>query len=49
MVHAPAALAEATAAAITAAGAEATRLVLGEVGVNVPLNAVAVDSYADKP
>jgi hypothetical protein len=29
--------------------AEATRLVLGDAGVDVPLDAVAVRSYADKP
>ena len=35
-------------AAVAAAGAEATSLVLGEVGVRIPLTAIAVDSYAEK-
>ncbi|HEY6797843.1 MAG TPA: bifunctional 3'-5' exonuclease/DNA polymerase [Kineosporiaceae bacterium] len=48
LVEAPAELAEAVVTAIHGAGAEATRLVLGDVGVQVPLDAAAVRSYADK-
>jgi DNA polymerase-1 len=33
---------------VAGAGAEATRLVLGDVGVHVPLDARAVHSYADR-
>jgi hypothetical protein len=33
---------------VAEAGAEATRLVLGDVGVHVPLDARAVRSYADR-
>ena len=49
MVEAPQELAEPVVAAVTRAGAEATRLVLGDVGVHVPLDAAVVRSYADKP
>jgi DNA polymerase-1 len=48
VVEAPEALAEDVVAAVGEAGSEATRLVLGDVGVRVPLQAVAVRSYADK-
>jgi DNA polymerase-1 len=48
MVHAPKALTEAVIAAIRASGEEATRLVLGDRGVGVPLTGVPVASYADK-
>jgi DNA polymerase I len=48
LVEAPDELAEAVVAAIRDAAAEATRLVLGDVGVRVPLDAAAVRSYADK-
>jgi DNA polymerase-1 len=41
--------APAVVAAVADAGAEATRLVLGDVGVHVPLDARAVTSYAEKP
>lgn len=49
VVEAPQALAPEVVAAVGRAGADATRLVLGDVGVHVPLQAVAVQSYADKP
>lgn len=49
VVEAPQALAAEVVAAVKDAGDEATRLVLGDVGVHVPLDAVAVTSYADKP
>lgn len=49
IVHAPAAQVPAVIEAVDEAGAEATRLVLGPTGVSVPLDAVPVDSYADKP
>jgi DNA polymerase-1 len=48
LVEAPEALGEAVVAAIGDAGAEATRLVLGDAGVRVPLEAAVVRSYADK-
>ncbi len=48
VVHAPAALAEATVAAIADSGAEATALVLGERGVRIPLAAAPIGSYAEK-
>ncbi len=35
--------------AVAEAGAQATRLVLGDVGVHVPLDARTVRSYADRP
>ena len=41
-------VAPAVVAAVQEAGAEATRLVLGDVGVQVPLDARAVRSYADR-
>jgi DNA polymerase-1 len=49
VVEAPAGLVDAVIAGVAEAGAEATRLVLGDTGVHVPLHAVAVASYADKP
>jgi len=49
LVEAPAHLATAVVAAVADAGAEATRLVLGDVGVHIPLDAAVVSSYADKP
>jgi DNA polymerase-1 len=49
VVETPQDLADAVIAAIADAGTEATGLVLGDVGVRVPLDAVAVRSYADKP
>jgi DNA polymerase-1 len=49
MVEAVAEQADAVIAAVAEAGAEATRLVLGDTGVHIPLDAVAVTSYADKP
>jgi DNA polymerase-1 len=48
LVEAPEALAGQVIASVSDAGAEATRLVLGDVGVQVPLAARAVRSYADK-
>ncbi|MFI7586490.1 bifunctional 3'-5' exonuclease/DNA polymerase [Spongisporangium articulatum] len=48
IVHAPETLAEEVVSAVTEAGEEATRLVLGDVGVHVPLQAVVADSYAEK-
>jgi DNA polymerase-1 len=48
MVEAPEDAAEPVIAAIADAGAEATRLVLGDVQVSVPLQAVAVRCYAEK-
>jgi DNA polymerase-1 len=48
IVHAPQVLAEAVIAAISASGEEATRLVVGDRGVHVPLTGVPVASYADK-
>ena len=47
VVEVDAALAAAAIDAVSAAGATATRLVLGETGVHVPLEARAVRSYAD--
>jgi DNA polymerase-1 len=49
VVEAPQGLGAEVVAAVTEAGAMATRLVLGDVGVRVPLDAAAVRSYADKP
>jgi len=49
LVETPADLVESVIAAVADAGAEATRLVLGDTGVQVPMEAVAVASYADKP
>jgi DNA polymerase family A len=48
VVHTPQASVDAVIAAITESGAEATRLVIGDRGVRVPLNGVPVASYADK-
>ncbi|MET1074582.1 MAG: bifunctional 3'-5' exonuclease/DNA polymerase, partial [Umezawaea sp.] len=47
LVHCPAEVAETVRAEITAAGAEASRLVFGDTPVRFPLKAVAVSSYAD--
>ena len=47
VVHAPAEQAEAVTEAIAAAGEEAKRLVFGETPVRFPLQAVAVECYAD--
>ncbi len=47
LVHCPAEVAEVVRAEITAAGAEASRLVFGDTPVRFPLKAVAVTSYAD--
>jgi DNA polymerase-1 len=49
VVHTPLALVGDVISAITESGAEATRLVVGDRGVRIPLNGVAVPSYADKP
>jgi DNA polymerase I len=48
-VEAPEQLTDAVISAVAQSGAEATRLVLGDTGVRIPLQAVAVRSYADKP
>ncbi len=48
MVHAPQSLAEAAVEAVAQAGADATRLVLGERGVHVPLTAQVATTYAQK-
>ncbi len=48
VVEADEPLAASVVAAVADAGAEATRLVLGDVGVHVPLDARAVHSYADR-
>ena len=48
LVHTPLTMVETVIAAITDSGEEATRLVLGDRGVHIPLNGVAVSSYADK-
>ena len=48
VVHTPVAMVDAVIAAITESGAEATRLVVGDRGVNIPLTGVPVASYADK-
>ncbi len=48
LVEADTELVEAVIAAIAAAGRDATRLVLGDHGVQVPLDAAAVSCYADK-
>jgi DNA polymerase-1 len=47
LVHCPAEDAEVVRTEITAAGAEASRLVFGDTPVRFPLQAVAVSSYAD--
>jgi DNA polymerase-1 len=49
VVHTPKSSVDAVIAAITESGAEATRLVIGDRGVRVPLHGVPVASYADKP
>jgi DNA polymerase-1 len=48
VVHTPQPMAEAVIAAITESGAEATRLVVGERGVRIPMTGTVVASYADK-
>lgn len=48
VVEAPAELADAVVAAVAEAGADATRLVLGECAVRVPLEASVVHCYAEK-
>jgi DNA polymerase-1 len=48
VVHAREELAAGVVAAVTATGADATRLVLGDRGVRVPLDAVVAASYAAK-
>jgi DNA polymerase-1 len=48
LVESPAGLADAVATAVGEAGADATRLVLGERGVRVPLDADVVHCYAEK-
>ncbi|MBW4720754.1 bifunctional 3'-5' exonuclease/DNA polymerase [Saccharothrix obliqua] len=47
LVHCPAEVADAVCGEVSAAGAEASRLVFGETPVRFPLKAVPVDSYAD--
>ncbi|MBB5957621.1 DNA polymerase-1 [Saccharothrix tamanrassetensis] len=47
LVHCPAELADAVCDEVTAAGAEASRLVFPDTPVRFPLKAVPVDSYAD--
>ncbi len=49
IVESPRDQADVVLAVVGQAGAEATAMVLGESGVNVPLHAAVVDSYADKP
>jgi len=49
VVECSAGLADEVVEAVGTAGTEATRLVLGDHGVHVPLAAVAVRSYAEKP
>jgi DNA polymerase-1 len=48
VVHTPKRLVDEVISAIAESGAEATRLVVGERGVHIPLTGVPVDSYADK-
>jgi DNA polymerase I len=48
VVHTPADLVDEVIVAITESGDEATRLVVGERGVRIPLTGVPVGSYADK-
>lgn len=48
LVHSPAEHADAACTAITDAAAEATRLVLGDVGVPVPMEPKVIASYAEK-
>ncbi|SBT47346.1 bifunctional 3'-5' exonuclease/DNA polymerase [Micromonospora narathiwatensis] len=47
IVHCPAGRADAVAAAVTAAGAQATRLLFGDTPVRFPLDLSVVDCYAD--
>lgn len=47
MVHCPLDQAEQVTAAVTSAAAEATRLLFGQTPVRFPMEAVAVDCYAD--
>ena len=47
LVHCPAEVAEVVREEITAAGAEASRLVFGDTPVRFPMKAVAISSYAD--
>jgi DNA polymerase-1 len=47
LVHCPAGLADTVVAAVSTAAAEASRLVFGDTPVRFPLQAVAVDCYAD--
>jgi DNA polymerase I len=49
VVHAPAELTADVVEAIASAGAEATALVVGDRGVQIPLTGTPVSSYADKP
>jgi DNA polymerase-1 len=48
VVHTPQAQVDAVIAAITTSGEEATRLVVGDRGVRIPLTGTPVASYADK-
>jgi len=48
VVHTPQSMVDPVVAAITESGAEATRLVMGDRGVRIPLTGTAVASYADK-
>ena len=48
VVHTPASMVDDVIAAITDSGEEATRLVLGDRGVHIPLTGLSVASYADK-
>ncbi|KAB8192283.1 bifunctional 3'-5' exonuclease/DNA polymerase [Nonomuraea phyllanthi] len=47
MVHCPLAQAEEVIAAVSSAASEATRLLFGQTPVRIPMEAVAVSSYAD--
>ncbi|GAB3373209.1 hypothetical protein GCM10027452_31720 [Micromonospora halotolerans] len=47
IVHCPAETAEAVVAAVTEAGARATRLLFGETPVRFPLDLSVVNCYAD--
>jgi DNA polymerase I len=48
LVHTPLARAEQVVAAVAEAGQEATRMVVGRVGVQIPLEALIATSYAQK-
>ena len=48
LVHTPRDLADRVIAAVVEAGEEATRMVVGRVGVAIPLDAVLAASYAEK-